>query len=108
MGTKWAIEALCQTLRLECKLTRKRIDVCMLNPGFVSPRPKYDFRVFCFNLHGIVGSTHRSHAEWLGYHPAGTREQQFNRNSVNNPEAFGQSFKDAPPSYKQECVHPKS
>jgi NAD(P)-dependent dehydrogenase (short-subunit alcohol dehydrogenase family) len=36
MGTKWAVEALCQTLRLECKLTRKRIDVSMLNPGFVT------------------------------------------------------------------------
>ena len=62
MGTKWAVEALCQTLRLECKLTRKRIDVCMLNPGFVQPT-------------GLMQS---------------------------GLDIIEQSFKEAPPAYKQE------
>ena len=62
MGTKWAVEALCQTLRLECKLTRKRIDVCMLNPGFVQPT-------------GLMKS---------------------------GLDIIEQSFKEAPPAYKQE------
>jgi len=37
MASKWGVEAFCQSLRLEMKLVKLPIDVCMINPGFVKP-----------------------------------------------------------------------
>jgi NAD(P)-dependent dehydrogenase (short-subunit alcohol dehydrogenase family) len=37
MASKWGVEAFCQSLRLEMRLTKKPVDVCMINPGFIKP-----------------------------------------------------------------------
>jgi len=41
MASKWGIEAFCQSLRLEMKLKKRRIDCCMINPGFTKPTGLY-------------------------------------------------------------------
>jgi len=37
MASKWAVEAFCQSLRLEMRLVKQPIDVLMVNPGFIKP-----------------------------------------------------------------------
>eukprot|EP00050_Salpingoeca_kvevrii_P019244 m.84021 g.84021 ORF g.84021 m.84021 type:complete len:414 (-) comp8327_c0_seq1:108-1349(-) len=37
MASKFAGEAFCQSLRIELQLNKRRIDCCMLNPGFIKP-----------------------------------------------------------------------
>jgi len=37
MMSKWAMEAFCQSLRLEMKMAKRRIDCCTINPGFTNP-----------------------------------------------------------------------
>jgi len=41
MASKWGVEAYCQSLRLEMKLAKRRIDCCMINPGFTKPTGLY-------------------------------------------------------------------
>jgi len=41
MASKWGIEAFCQSLRIEMKLKKRRIDCCMINPGFTKPTGLY-------------------------------------------------------------------
>lgn len=37
MSSKFAVEAFCSCTRLEMQLTKKRVDLCMVNPGFIKP-----------------------------------------------------------------------
>lgn len=37
MASKWAVEAFVQSLRMEMRLTKQRVDALMVNPGFVKP-----------------------------------------------------------------------
>ena len=37
MASKLAVEAFCHSLRQELQLTGRRVDVCMVNPGFIKP-----------------------------------------------------------------------
>ena len=37
MASKWAIEAFARCLRVEMRLSKVAIDVCVVNPGFVKP-----------------------------------------------------------------------